>query len=218
MKTIDMRTWSRREHFKVFSTFDHPHFGMCANMDLTSFRPFVKERNYSINIAIVYVLSRAANAIPEFRYRIREDVVVEHDVVHPSTTVLAVEDLFSFCTFDYMEDFHEFAARAAAAIASVEDQPSLEDEPGQDNLLFMTAIPWVSFTSFMHPMHLQAPDSVPRFAWGRFFEDGRYLKMPLDVQAHHALMDGVHIGRFFAEVQNILHKPALFLGDHEARD
>jgi len=77
----------------------------------------------------------------------------------------------------------------------------------------MTAIPWVSFTSVMHPMHLQPADSVPRFAWGKFFEDGKYLKMPLGVQGHHALMDGIHMGRFYAEVQDHLHHPGLVLGE-----
>jgi len=213
MRTIDMQTWPRREHFKVFSAFDHPHFSMCANVDLTAFYPVVKQRGISFNVATVYVLARAANAIPEFRYRIRSGEVVEHEIVHPATTILTDEDLFTFCTFDYTEDFSLFAARAAEQIAYVKEHLTLEDEPGRDDLLFMTAIPWVSFTSFMHPMHLHPADSVPRFAWGKFFEDGEFLKMPLDVQAHHALMDGVHVGRYFAEVQDYLHHPGFVLGE-----
>ncbi len=212
MRYIDMQTWSRREHFKVFSAFDHPHFGMSANVDLTTFRPVVKQHGFSSTVALVYVFSRAANAIPEFRYRIREGKVVEHEVVHPSITILTEEDLFSFCTLDYIEDFLEFASRATERIAYVQEHPTLEDEPGQDDLLFMTAIPWVSFTSFMHPMHLHPADSVPRFAWGKFFKEGKFLKMPLGVQAHHALMDGIHIGRFYDEVQGHLRHPSFLLG------
>jgi chloramphenicol O-acetyltransferase type A len=213
VRTIDMQTWSRREHFKVFSAFDHPHFGLCANVDLTTFYPVVKQRGISFTVAIVYVLARAANAIPEFRYRIRPGDVVEHEIVHPSATILTDEDLFSFCTFDYIENFSEFAARAAERIAYVKEDPTLKDEPGRDDLLYMTAIPWVSFTSFMHPMHLQPADSVPRFAWGKFFEDGEFLKMPLGVQVHHALMDGVHVGRFYVEVQDHLRHPGSVLGE-----
>jgi chloramphenicol O-acetyltransferase type A len=213
MRYIDIENWSRSEHFRVFGAFDHPHFGMCANVDLTAFYPVVKQRGYSINVAIVYVLSRAANAIPEFRYRIRARDVVEHEIVHPGTTILTDEDVFGFATFDYIEDFSEFAARAAERIAHYQEHPTLEDEPGRDDLLFMTAIPWVSFTSFTHPMHLQPADSVPRFAWGKFFEDGESLKMPLDVQGHHALMDGIHVGRFFAEVQDYLGHPGAVLGE-----
>jgi chloramphenicol O-acetyltransferase type A len=212
MRHIDMQTWSRREHFKVFGAFDHPHFSMCAYVDLTTFYPVVKQRGISFTVAIVYVLSRAPNAIPEFRYRIRAGEVVDHEIVHPSITILTDDDLFRFCTIDYIEDFSLFAARAAEQIAHVQDHPTLEDEPGQDDLLFMTAIPWVSFTSFMHPVHLQPADSVPLFAWGKFFEDGESLKMPLSVQGHHALMDGIHIGRFYAEVQDYLRHPGFVLG------
>ena len=31
--------------------------------------------------------------------------------------------------------------------------------------------------------------------------------MPLDVQTHHALMDGFHMGRFFEKIQDYLHNP-----------
>jgi len=213
MRQIDIKTWPRREHFKLFRAFDHPHLGLCANVDLTAFYPVVKERGFSFTVAIVYVLARGANAIPEFRYRIRPGEVVEHEIVHPSGTILVDEDLFTFCTFEYVEDFSEFAVRAAQRIAYVREHPTLGDEPGQDDLLFMTSIPWVSFTSVMHPMHLDPADSVPRFAWGKFFEEGKFLKMPLGVQGHHALIDGIHIGRFYAEVQEYLQQPGVVLGE-----
>jgi chloramphenicol O-acetyltransferase type A len=212
MRHIDMHTWPRREHFRVFNAFDHPHFSLCANVDLTAFYPAVKQRGISFNVATVYVLARAANAIPEFRYRIRGGEVVEHEIVHPSTTILADEDLFSFCTFDYIEDFSEFAARAAEQIAYVKEHLTLENEPGRDDLLYMTAIPWVSFTGFMHPLHLHPVDSIPRFAWGKSFEDGAFVKLPLSVQGHHAVMDGAHVGEFYAKVQDYLHHPDSVLG------
>jgi chloramphenicol O-acetyltransferase type A len=212
VRNIDIQTWPRREHFRVFSVFDYPHFGMCANVDLTTFYPVVKRHNVSFTVAITYVLSRTSNAIPEFRHRIRPGMVVEHEIVHPSITILTDADLFSFCTMDYVEDFSEFASRAAEKIAYVKEHPTLK-APAQDDLLFMTSIPWVSFTSFMHPLRLHPVDSVPRFAWGKFFEDGERLKMPLNVQGHHALMDGIHMGRFYAEVQDLLNHPGFVLGE-----
>jgi chloramphenicol O-acetyltransferase type A len=105
-----------------------------------------------------------------------------------------------------------FAARAEEEIAFVQEHPTLESDPELDDRLYMTAIPWVSFTSFMHPMHLQPADSVPRFAWGKFFEDGEFLRMPLEVQAHHALMDGVHMGQFYLKVQDLMHHPDFITG------
>lgn len=213
MRQIDIQTWPRREHFKVFNSFDYPHFSLCANVDLTTFNPFIKQRGISFTVAVVYVLARAANAIPEFRYRIREGGVVEHEIVHPSATILTDDDLFSFCSFEYIENFSEFAVKAAEMIACVKTELTLEDGPEQDNLLYMSAIPWVSFTSFMHPLHLHPVDSVPRFAWGKFFKEGESLKMPLSVQGHHALMDGIHVGRYYAEVQGYFQQPGDVLGE-----
>jgi len=213
MRHISLETWPRRDHFKVFSTWDYPHFSLCANAGLTAFYPVVKQRGISFTVAIVYLIARAANAIPEFRYRIRPDGVVEHEIVHPATTILTKEDLFTFCTFEYATDFALFAPRAAEQIAYMQEHPTVKAQPGRDNVLYMTAIPWVSFTSFMHPLQLYPADSVPRFAWGKFFEGGDSLKMPLSVQGHHALMDGLHVGRFYAEVQEYLHRPETVLGN-----
>ena len=213
MRKVEIQAWSRREHFELFNTFNHPHFNLCANVDLTGFHPYIKEHGLSFTAAIIYVISRAANAIPEFRYRMRDDEIVEHETVSPSVTILVENGLFSFCTIDYSPDFAEFAARAARLIAAVKDHPTLKDPPGRDDLLFMTAIPWVSFTSFTHPMKLHPADTIPRFAWGKYFAEGEFLKMPLSVQGHHALMDGIHMGKFYTAVQDLLHCHDFTLGE-----
>jgi chloramphenicol O-acetyltransferase type A len=207
MRQINIETWPRREHFKVFRGLGYPHFGLSANVDVTTFRPFLKHREISVTVAIVYVLTRAANSIPEFRYRIRGEKVVEHEVCHPSTTILTGEDLFSFCTFRFSEDFASFAAEATKRIAHVKAHLTMYDDTDLDELLYMTGIPWVSFTGFTHPINLDPVDSVPRFAWGKFFKEGDSLKMPLGVQAHHALIDGIHVGRFYERVQGYLDNP-----------
>jgi chloramphenicol O-acetyltransferase type A len=211
MRSIDMQSWPRRKHFEVFNAFDYPHINLCANVDITAFHPFVKQHALSLNTTLVYLFSRVANAIPEFRYRIRERQVVEHEVVHPSTTILTEGDLFSFCTIPYIEDYATFAAQAERIIAHVKEQPRLDDEPGQDDLLFMTGIPWVSFTSLQHPIHMHPVDSVPRISWGKFIAEGGALKLPLSVQVHHALLDGVHIGRYYTQVQAYLDQPERLL-------
>jgi chloramphenicol O-acetyltransferase type A len=213
MRTIDMQTWSRWEHFKTFNAFDHPHFNMCANVDLTRFYPYIKKQhNISFTVAIVYLLTRTANSIPEFRCRIRPEGVVEHKIVHPSTTILIKEDLFAFSYFEYDEDFLVFEKGALEKIAYVKEHPTVTNVPGRDDFLYMTSIPWVSFTSFMHPIHLNPPDSIPRFAWGKYFWEAECLKMPLSVQGHHAVMDGVHMGRFYLELQEYLNEPEVMLG------
>ena len=212
MRTIDMQTWPRRNHFRLFSAFNHPHFNMCVNVDVTAFQPFVKRNGYSLTVAMVYIIARTANAIPEFRQRIRGDQVVEHELVNPGFSILIDEDIFTFCNVAYAEDFSEFARRAAKKIAEVKAQLDLENDPEKDDMLYMSPIPWVAFTSFNHPMQLHPTDSIPRFAWGKYFKESNTLKMPLSVQGHHAVMDGIHMGRFYETIQDYLQHPEVVLG------
>ncbi|MCD4685024.1 MAG: chloramphenicol acetyltransferase [Anaerolineae bacterium] len=212
MHYIDMDTWPRRDHFQLFRTWDFPHFNLCANVDITAFRPAVKRRGVSFTVAVLYVITRVANAIPEFRYRIRGDAVVEHEVVHPGTTILAADDLFIFCYLDYTEDFAAFATQATAQITKIREQSILTPNAEKDDLSYTTAMPWVSFTSVMHPLKLSPVDSIPRIAWGKFFTEGARLKMPVSVQAHHGLVDGVHAGRYFERLQTYLDDPDAVLG------
>jgi chloramphenicol O-acetyltransferase type A len=208
MHEIQLDTWPRTKHFEFFSRFDHPHFSMSVNLDLTTFHQHIKRSGTPFTPAWVYVITRAANAVPEFRQRIRSPKVVEHDTVSASLTILLDNGLFGFCAIPYSDDFNEFLRKASTLIADAREHPTLTDEQDRDDLLFMTAIPWVSFTSFSHPMQLHPADSIPRFAWGKFFPEGRALKIPLSVQGHHALMDGLHMAKFYETVERYLADPS----------
>mgnify|MGYP001811865945 FL=1 len=212
MREIDVETWPRREHFETFHSFHNPHFTMCADVDVTALMSASRQGGVSVTAAIVYVVARSANDIPEFRQRIRDHTVVEHARVHPSTTILVDDDIFSFCSLDYTDDFAAFASHVEERILHVKEHPTLAELPGRDDLLYMTAIPWVSFTSFSHPIMELPPDSIPRFAWGKFREIGNGLQMPLSVQGHHALIDGLHMARFYDRVNTYLQDPETALG------
>lgn len=214
MRILDLATWPRRRHFELFRGMDYPHFGLCSELEISAFQPAVRARGLSFTVAAAYVLARAANETPEFRLRIRGDQVVEHDVVHPSFTVLNDQDLFSFCTVPFSFDLAGFAALAAERMARAQAEPVLSDEPGQDDLLFMTGLPWVAFTSITHPVHMHPVDSVPRIAWGKFFPREGGIWMPVAVQAHHALMDGLHAGRFYLRAQDLFNHPEEYLPAH----
>ncbi|MFN2143859.1 MAG: CatA-like O-acetyltransferase [Anaerolineales bacterium] len=212
MKEIELETWPRRAHFEVFQKMDFPYFNLTANVDITALRLALRHRGASFSIGVMYLISRVANGIPEFRTRIRGEKVIEHEVVHPSTTILTEDDLFTYCSVHYSPDFPAFQAEAEKRFAEVRANPELHDDDWADTLLYMTSIPWVSFTSIMHPIHLSPADSVPRFAWGKYFPEGDRIKMPLNVHGHHGLMDGVHAGRFFEQFQELADAPEDYLG------
>lgn len=211
MKKVDFSNPHRKKHFDFFREMNHPHFNITANVEISRLLPFLKDNKFPINIGMVYLLARTANEIPEFRWRIRGDKVVEHPLVHPSFTVSTdVADVFSFCSVDFSYDSSMFFDKASTIMENMKTNPSLEDEIGRDDFLFMSTFPWVSFTSIQHAMHYHPSDSVPRIIWGKFFEqDGKTL-MPLSVQAHHAIVDGRHIGQFFQDFEAMASAPSDF--------
>ncbi|MBD0776211.1 chloramphenicol acetyltransferase [Maribacter sp. ANRC-HE7] len=212
MKKVDFSNPHRKKHFDFFREMNHPHFNVTANVDISILLPFLKDHKFPINIGMVYLLARTANEIPEFRWRIRGDEVVEHPLAHPSFTVSTdVADVFSFCSVDFSYDSNVFFDKASTIMENMKTNPSLEDEIGRDDFLFMSTFPWVSFTSIQHAMHYHPSDSVPRIVWGKFFEQDGKTWMPLSVQAHHAIVDGRHIGQFFQDFEAMASAASDFL-------
>ncbi len=205
MRAIEFTNPHQRRHFEFFHSMNHPHFSLCANVEIGGWLDMARRRGLKITPSIVHLLARVANEIPQLRQRIREDQAVEHDVVHPTFSVATdASDVFSFCHVDYSPDLEDFVQRATTAMGEMRTEPIFEDEPGRDDYLFMSPLPWVAFTSVQHAMQYHPHDSVPRISWGMFFEsDGRTL-MPLSLQVHHALVDGLHVGRFFQRVEEIV--------------
>ena len=174
MRRITFDNPHRRKHFEFFNAMDQPHFNVTANVDISTLLPYLKENGLSFTPAIVYLISRTANDIVPFRWRIRQGEVVEHDAVHPSFTVLTkASDVFSFCYAEYTPAAATFMQRARAAIDQMQEEPVMEDHPERDDYLFLSSVPWISFTSIQHAMHYSPADSVPRITWGRYFEHWR---------------------------------------------
>ncbi|MFK8102937.1 MAG: CatA-like O-acetyltransferase [Saprospiraceae bacterium] len=214
MKKIELTDPHRKKHFEFFSRMDQPHLSICANVEIQHLLAFIKKEKLSFTPTLVYLVTRVANELPRFRQRIRATEVVEHELVHPSFTVAtADEEVFSFCTVDYTRSFHPFQKRARAEMEAMRTAPSMADESGRDDYLFLSAIPWISFTGVQHAMHYHPGDSVPRIVWGKYFVAQDLIKMPLSVQAHHAVVDGVHIGRYFQKFQKYAHEPHLLLSE-----
>jgi len=124
-------------------------------------------------------------------------------------TLLCEGDVFRFCPASYRESFTRFAREASEAMEMTRRADSLlpralREEPPRDDLLYCTLLPWFSFSGMFHPVGPDPMDSVPRIAWGRFEQHEERLDLPLNVQAHHAVIDGIHVGRFFRKVEELI--------------
>ena len=159
-------------------------------------------------LAYHYFALRAANEIESFRYRLRDGKVIVHDVIHGGTTVLLPDENFTLAYFEYDEDFGKFIAAADRAVKEVVSGDGAFRPNARDDMIHCTTLPWVSFTSFSHARNWKSEDSVPKIAFGKFVKANDRTFLPFSVEVHHALMDGLHVGRYVSRVQEMFRRDA----------
>ena len=84
---INLNEWKRKVHFQVFRDYIEPSYCITFELDITEFLKKIKNR-YSFTFSMIYVVSKCANEIEEFRYRFLNGVVVLFDKIDTAFTFL----------------------------------------------------------------------------------------------------------------------------------
>lgn len=204
---VDLKSWSRRDSFEFFKDYEYPQFNICANVTITKTYTLLEQNGISKFNAILWLISNAANSVPEIRYRIRKDNVVKHPRVDPSFAWLNKDNTLTFCLAEYTQDVSIFFKNVQNSIAGVDPNPTSADKKVTDNVLYVSCLPWINFTAITHPLKLDDTGSIPRISWGKFSKEHKQWQMPVSLQLHHGLADGYHSGRFFENLQTLLESP-----------
>ncbi len=206
MKKINIETWKRRDHFKLFRQFEEPFFGVVVNIDCTKAYTNAKADQKSFFLHYLYRALKAANTIEEFRYRILDNEVIIHEEASVSTTINRPNGTFGFGYFDYNTDESIFIANAQKAIEEVQNTEGLTpSKPGASEIHF-SAIPWIDFTSLSHARSFTFPDSAPKISFGKLTEKEGAKTMAVSIHIHHGLADGYHVGQFVDTFQKLMNE------------
>jgi len=196
-REVDIDTWERKTTYEFFRDYEDPFFNITTNLDVTRLYRFCKDNDLAFSLAALFLSLQTANEIREFRLRIVDETVVEFDRVEATQTILNDDETFSFCYFEWKDDIFAFDRAGKAAREKYKALKTFDVESDRIDLIYYSAIPWISFTSFKHASRLNNRQTVPRMVFGKMFDDGPVRKMPFSVEVHHALMDGIHVGKFF---------------------
>lgn len=205
---IDLNSWKRREHYSFFKDYQEPFFGITGNVDCTRAYTYAKEHNLSFFLYYMYKSLLAVNAIEEFKYRIDGENVVCYDHIHCSTTALNANNLFAFAFMPYTDSFEDFYTQAQSEIARIKSVTTMniDENSGRLDVIHYSTIPWISFTALTHERNFARPDSIPKITFGKYFKENDRLFLPLSVNGHHGLMDGIHAGQHFEIFQQLLNE------------
>ncbi len=203
-REIEIEKWKRRATFEFYRNFENPFFNLTAPLDATKLYHFCKTHHLSFAITSLFYSIQTANEIPEFKIRVQGEKLIQFDKIEATQTILNDDETFSFCYFELKDDVFEFNEAGKKAVEKYKALKTFDVEPNRIDLVYYSVIPWISFTSFKNATRLDYSQTIPRIVFGKLFEDGGKIKLPHSVEVHHAVMDGIHVGKYFNLLQEKL--------------
>lgn len=207
-KYLDLSKYPRLDHFNHFLSMNHPFVSVTVQVDITDFIKKLKVSGCPFFLSFQYAVVHAANRIPEFRQRIHDGKILEYDFCNPSYTVALPDGTYRYCNAAADQPFSQYLEESRLKQEAVLHSEHLEEEGDVLSYLFISSIPWFNYTEAAMPY----PDnhfSNPGISWGRCksekylcLENGRVTEnvkttIPVTIFVNHALVDGLHIGRFY---------------------
>ncbi|MCI8464820.1 MAG: chloramphenicol acetyltransferase [Lachnospiraceae bacterium] len=201
-RVIDERHWERAMHCMIFRESVEPAFCVTFEIDITDFRKKIKKQNLSFTLAMVYAVCKCANEIEAFRYRFLDGKVVLFDHIDTAFTYLKQDtELFKVVNVPLQGTIQEYV-EAAGKVAG--EQKEYFTGPLGTDVFQCSPMPWLSYTHISHTNSGKKDQATPLFDWGKYYEKGGRIVMPISVQAHHSFVDGIHMGQFAERLQKYM--------------
>jgi chloramphenicol O-acetyltransferase type A len=220
-QAIDLAQGPRADAYAFYRSAHLPRWSLSTRVDvaplLQALPAWAREHIPGLTPFVAYhhAVLRAANAVPALRQRLVPGAgAVEWPQVDATPTVLRPDDSFAVARLPFASTLRAFAGPALAAIAAAQvpgGDWGIAPEPVGE--LHMTTLPLVHFTHFSHARKVSPDedDGTPAIALGAFQWEGERCWMPLNIEVHHALADGLHVGRFVQALQALLAAPQAIL-------
>ena len=202
-RILDMARYERRAQFEYFRSLAYPYVGVTVNVDVTDYLARLHAAGYPFFLSFCRSVTRAANAVPALRQRIRGDGIAEYGRCPGSVTLATADGGYCYCTLPERESLAEYIPAAEEAGRRALEAESLEDGEDGDSLLFLSCLPWLCFTSLVQPVPAPA-DSNPRITWGKLFDQGGRTLLPVALLCNHALVDGRQLAAFYEALEREL--------------
>ena len=199
----------RGPSYNAFIGHSDPTFALSVRLDVTELFSWCKTNKRSFFTEFLYLVSKVANSIENFRVRFVDGRPVVYDTVDPGYIVFRDDDTIATCRTEYTEDrevFYRDVRETVERLKDLDNPGGFNDDIDDNAVLFTSCLPWTDFLSVKNPYDLKDMDScsIPRMVWGKVVDEGGRLRMTMDVAAHHSLMDGYHLSLFYNRLQEEL--------------
>ena len=211
---VDPSSGPRANAYAFYREATKPRWGLTTRIDvgpLLRALPNWREAVPGLTAFVAYhhAILRAAVTVPALCQRLLpEGGAVQWPELDATPTVLRADDSFAVARLVWAERLQDFAPPALEAVRAAQQVGApwgIRTE--QSGELHMTTLPLVHFTHFTHARPAVFDDATPSLACGGFGIEGERVWMPLNIEVHHALVDGVHVGRFVQALEALVGEP-----------
>ncbi len=202
---LDMEHYPRKDHFRHFCSMQNPYVSLTVPVDVTELLQACKRSKNSFYLTMIHAVANAANAIEQFRQRIRGEAIVQYDRCITSHIELLEDETYCYCNLRHDLPLADYLTMAETARTAARNSATIEEEAADvEGMFFVSCLPWLHFTAISEAT---GNDSNPRFSWGKYEANFRgRMMLPLSVTVHHGLADGLHIARFYQQLDMQMHQ------------
>jgi len=198
---IDIDQWNRAEAYHFFRSYDDPYFHVTVPVNITGLSQIKDKRKGSFFLRYLHAGLYALNQTPALRLRFDADSVYSYDSIHAGCTVMREDETFAFILFPYDPSLENFIENSLPLIEAGRKSKGLLPLESRPDIAFFSVLPWVSFSSFKNAHRYSREDCFPKVVFGKSYELEDKRILPVALEVHHALVDGLDVGRFYESLE-----------------
>jgi chloramphenicol O-acetyltransferase type A len=206
MNSFDFENWPRRQHFEFFKGMTQPYFNVCVKINAKNLYEQCKQQGNSFFYAYLHCTLTACYNYEPMMLRIIDGKPIKLNDVRASVVELTQDDTFRFSYFSMYSNYVEFEQHATRVSQQVKENPlfseAFEETEGKADLIHVSVLPWLNFSGFSHAFDMGNTLGIPKFVFGQY--DKITGLMPLAIDVHHSLLDGLHVAKFVNMLQKQL--------------
>lgn len=200
-RPVELSTWPRADIFHFYRNYEDPFFHVTVPVKITGLKQNAPKGEGLFFLSYLHAALTALNQTEALRNRFTQEGLACYDIIHAGCTVMREDETFGFGFFPFAEDRAEFIASSLPRLKAQRNGKGLFPLDERPDVAFFSVLPWISFTSFKNAHHQSRDDGFPRVVFGKGYQQNGDWYLPVAVEVHHALVDGLHVGRFYERLE-----------------
>ena len=202
MREVNPQSTSRAQAFELWMKAPNPMVTFFKTVDVTRLVRMSRKKGYKFNMLLDWCIGKAASTIKEFYLLPVGDKLMQYDNLAVNTIVKNNTGEVSSCDILYTDDIDQFNRQYLEYTSMVAESRNDRNLSGECMVIGTSAI---IDTEIDGAVGMNSGIfNNPFLIWGRYRKKCLRYKLPISIQFHHTQMDGAHVGKFLANLQEVI--------------